>query len=396
MNMLNKFINEEEEVPSDRDEELRNRRILVRGEAGSGKSYILRAIIQFCLDNDLKVCVACPTGKLASSYADSFPNVHCDTVHSVFSIPVDSNVSPSVNWSLTKFNAILVDEVTQIPIQYVRHIMLTRDSMPNSPILVFTGDSCQLRPLSTVNNKTIITESIFENAGLRAHFREFSMTAQFRAEEEYAKFLEHFRYSMPTDSMMGTLNRCSVGNSFPDCLSKESVEAHLRVTPKTTFLVLTRECEKFVNDASTDFFFKGNPPFVFKDANLDDLFIHIGMPVYITENKCKTTRYVNGTCGVVHSIVGVTIFIISNEKIIPVFPGIKEKVHYYPLKPGYATTVHKIQGQTLAHVTLVFNMPRLTSAVGYVAISRVKNLDSIKTMFLLKKSHFVPNCYITN
>ena len=370
----------------------RGRRFLVRGEAGSGKSFILKAIVQYCLDNELSACIACPTGKLAATYATAFPTVRCDTVHSIFSIPVNSESGPSVNWSLTRFHVILVDEVTQIPPEYVRHITLTRDSMPNSPLLVLAGDSCQLRPLTTVDDMTRVTQSVFEQDETRTHFREFTMSTQFRAEDEYGKFLDHFRTSIPDQAHIYTLNACRVSNVFPESITAEVVQAHLRATPETTFLVLSRNVEQRLNRLCTNFFFPDAIPFVFKDDNLDDLEIYIGMPVYITENKCKTTRYVNGTCGTVQSITGVTIFIESSGSIVPVFPGISNGVRYYPLKPAYATTVHKIQGQTLKHVTVVFDMPRITSAVGYVAISRVKNLNCFMTMFLLKKAHFVPNC----
>ena len=48
-----------------------------------------------------------------------------------------------------------------------------------------------------------------------------------------------------------------------------------------------------------------------------------------------------------------------------------EKVVHYPVRLGYASTLHKVQGATLGHVTLwldITNMP----AAAYVALSRVR------------------------
>ena len=48
-----------------------------------------------------------------------------------------------------------------------------------------------------------------------------------------------------------------------------------------------------------------------------------------------------------------------------------EKVVHYPVRLGYASTLHKVQGATLDHVTLwldIANMP----AAAYVALSRVR------------------------
>ena len=44
-------------------------------------------------------------------------------------------------------------------------------------------------------------------------------------------------------------------------------------------------------------------------------------------------------------IRGIIIFILSDGNLIPVFPGTKDGIRYYPIKPGYATTVDKIQAK---------------------------------------------------
>ena len=65
------------------------------------------------------------------------------------------------------------------------------------------------------------------------------------------------------------------------------------------------------------------------------------------------------------------------------------KVTYYPLKPGYADTVHKFQGAELPHVT--FWPDREGSpAAAYVALSRVKRDTDYLLGGVIKPEHFVP------
>ena len=87
---------------------------------------------------------------------------------------------------------------------------------------------------------------------------------------------------------------------------------------------------------------------------------------------------------------GETIYIEnSSSDIIPVFPVYSEEQQNFPILAAYASTIHKIMGQTLQHATLVFDMRMLSPAVGYVALSRVSSLDNVVPLLRLRKSHFI-------
>ena len=81
--------------------------------------------------------------------------------------------------------------------------------------------------------------------------------------------------------------------------------------------------------------------------------------------------------GRVNYCQGKTIYIESSSNdIIPVFPIYSEEQQYFLILAAYATTIHKIKGQTLQHVTLILDMCMLSLAIGYVALSRVSSLDN--------------------
>lgn len=94
---------------------------LVYGEAGSGKSYVIRSLIQFCLQHNLLPAVGCPTGKLASTFSYEFPGVRCDTVHSLFNILVGEG-NRMINWGLSNIHLLVIDEITQVPTSFIEHI----------------------------------------------------------------------------------------------------------------------------------------------------------------------------------------------------------------------------------------------------------------------------------
>ena len=83
------------------------------------------------------------------------------------------------------------------------------------------------------------------------------------------------------------------------------------------------------------------------------------------------------------------IFVKWGEILVPVFPVYRNREPYYPIVVGYSSTIHKVMGQTLPHVTLVFDSRFLSPAVGYVALSRVSSLDNVVPMLRLRKTHFI-------
>ena len=83
------------------------------------------------------------------------------------------------------------------------------------------------------------------------------------------------------------------------------------------------------------------------------------------------------------------LFIQSLDKVIPVFAVYNNGQEYYAIVACYVSTVHKVMGQTLSHVTLVFDMRILSQGIGYVALSRVSSLDNVVPLLRLRRSHFI-------
>ena len=162
-------------------------------------------------------------------------------------------------------------------------------------------------------------------------------------------------------------------------------------TPDTDFLVQTRHAAAYVNAAAEKLYFSGQEPLACVPAEPEqnpsnyegfemiswepsELKIYTGQRLFITKNENKKHDFVNGMGCTVQEMDrhGVLVRTDTNRMLL-VHPmtDSETKIAYFPLRMGYATTLHKIQGMTLKHVTLWLNK-KFWPAAAYVALSRVK------------------------
>ena len=76
------------------------------------------------------------------------------------------------------------------------------------------------------------------------------------------------------------------------------------------------------------------------------------------------------------------------QKCTEELPG-HRRVTSFPVRVGYASTIPKIQGTTLKHVTVWLDRP-WCKAAGYVALSRVEHDGDYVLAGKLTPEHFVP------
>ena len=70
----------------------------------------------------------------------------------------------------------------------------------------------------------------------------------------------------------------------------------------------------------------------------------------------------------------------------------KRGCRYFPIRIGYASTIHKAQGGQFKHVTIWMDAKRMPAA-GYTALSRVQRACDYKIGGAICRSHFVPATY---
>ena len=88
---------------------------------------------------------------------------------------------------------------------------------------------------------------------------------------------------------------------------------------------------------------------------------------------------------------GLTVVTETNKRVI-VWPWTDTDIGhrvYYPVRPGYASTILKFQGAELEHVTAYLDAPGVPGAA-YTAASRVKRGQDVLFGGRLTAEHFKP------
>ena len=122
-----------------------------------------------------------------------------------------------------------------------------------------------------------------------------------------------------------------------------------------------------------------------------------GMKLFLTRNVNKEADFINGmevtvqdyakASGCVHVLTKTG----RHLAIYPITDWVKEAgyVTAYPLRPGYASTIHKLQGAELEHITIWLER-RDARAAAYVAMSRVQRGSDYLIGGQVTRRHFTP------
>ena len=124
------------------------------------------------------------------------------------------------------------------------------------------------------------------------------------------------------------------------------------------------------------------------------------MKIVLTQNVRKDDDYVNGMeCTVLefqeNRQGGVLVVRTSTGKRLPItrWTDAKKRISYFPIRVGYASTIHKALGGEFKHVTVYMNAPYMPAA-GYTALSRVSTSDDYLLGGIIKRRHFVPATFV--
>ena len=114
---------------------------LITGNPGTGKSHTILGCVSELLKQDVNILIAMPRGFLASGY-------HSETVHSSFTIPLFSTESPKINWSLSRFDLIIIDKLSMISETIFQHVLISVTKLLFRPVVVLSGDGAQQQPFT--------------------------------------------------------------------------------------------------------------------------------------------------------------------------------------------------------------------------------------------------------
>lgn len=384
----------------------KGKNLFITGDAGTGKSFLLRQISESATAEGKNVLIVAPTGKAAQ-------NVNGATIHSTFLANVGiidpeeifqgrstSVGNQSVN-ILEICDILICDEVSMVRYDLyegmIRSIKNAEKKSHKHIQLIFVGDFYQLPPILNIKkdggpyselyqNKLFAFESDFFRS-----LQKFRLTEKMRTgDAEFAHILDQLRIgdfsvlSVFEDERYYTASENAIilcaRNTQADAINaKKMSELSGQITYEATSTRKIDKDEKFAPDKLT---------------------LAPGAHILFTVNDTDK-RWINGTDGIVSECHDTYIVVAISEQTVTVHPvtkkimrpelvetmvnGKKKKqlqnvevgsYSQFPLKPGWAISIHKSQGMTLQEVNInpngCFSHGQL-----YVAISRCTSLKGI-------------------
>ena len=374
---------------------------LITGNPGTGKSHTILGCVSELLKEDVNILIAMPTGFLASCYrSQTQDEVSCETVHSSFTIPVSPTESPKINWSLSRFDLIIIDELSMISETIFQHVLMTVSKLLFRPVFVLSGDGAQQQPFTREATRIIPVTNPLNNSQFVSSTYHFHLTEQHRVEDQaYLNFLNHIRHWVPTQNELDDIQRDRVicpDNIFNADKIMQMFLAHADISVLTFTNNAADEINKLV---LANLFNAETSLATVKFDNGErgiDTEICCGMRVVITQNRDKENNVINGQMAKIYTMHNSSIILqlSSTRKLVTVYPVTMKRHTYvvtlYPLRLAYANTMCKAQGQTLPKAALWFDIENIPPGSAYVALSRVKKLADIFFITPLKPAFFRP------
>ena len=374
--------------------------VFITGSAGTGKTYLLNQYTQYLKERRVYPTIVAPTGIAASHLGGQ-------TIHSFFALGIRESIDEGyVDFLLdkkylksrfSKLKLLIIDEVSMISPELFSSMDLILRGFKGTDVpfggvqVVISGDFFQLPPISKVpKEKRFAWQSpVWKALDLQTCY----LQEKFRQDDDrLIGVLDDIRsgdISASSEELLASRHEKELSITTPTKLYTHNVDvdrinlaelAKLKGEPKL-FVCETKGSEKNIEK-------------IFKSSLvLEELALKKGAVVIFIKNNLEA-GYVNGTTGTVLSFSP-----IDNMPIVRTTEGLKIKldledwslendsgkvtatVSQVPLRLAWAITIHKSQGMTLDAAEIDLSKTFETGQ-GYVALSRIKNIDGLRLMGL--------------
>lgn len=394
--------------------------VFVSGIAGSGKSAIVNPFVNYLQQDfpEVTVAVVAPTGAAAA-------NIGGMTFHRWAGVFVkDDKAIFTRKDALADVDVLVIDEISMLPAYLFEGLdkalqVAKRVWKPFGGIqVILMGDFMQLPPVPTEGQDSRFAMFTKSWKKLDPNCCFIDKTRR-TSDERLQKVLSDITREKVSDETK-TLVEGRIGHSRDedrvyvnlfttnrkiDSYNKEKLAEIMEksVYYKPVLNVYTKDGQKAVDAEARKL-----------DAT-KPVELKVGCPILLTKNQyIEETLYPNGSLGTVvaldpdyvtvrfnngdvHAIGYMEAVVTKNVKETRIVRGQKKSVNvemsvgaviHLPLRLGYATSVHKAQGQTCDGVVADLNNI-FTPGLGYVALSRVRNLDDLIISRLSEKVYSV-------
>lgn len=367
--------------------------VFLTGAAGSGKTYVLNKYIRYLKRNHVDVAITASTGIAAT-------HMNGKTIHSWAHIGIKDYLSPvdlehmfkrrDLREAIAEASVLIIDEVSMLHhfrldmVDAVLRKMHGKDEPFGGIQVILCGDLFQLPPVTRGGRAEYVTSAAaWEAMDIHVCY----LSEQHRHDDDdLSQLLNEMRHGeVSQDSMEKLLARKNVSlktkiiptklfthNTDVDAINQAQLE---QLPGEQHEFVMTHKGDKTVAKALMSSCLSPEKLQLKKDA----------VVMFVQNNYAK--GYVNGTLGVVRDFdaEGMPVIVTLDGKKIVAAMGswrveegedVVAEINQLPLRLAWAITVHKSQGMTLDAAQIDLSKS-FVPGMGYVALSRVRSLDTL-------------------
>lgn len=376
--------------------------IAILSAAGTGKTYTLMEIMKWANSEGKVMALTSSTGTSALTLGNGMAK----TIHSYLHIflakksPLDmatytKKQSPKTVEKLKNLDILAIDELSMISDELFDKIseylsILRKDKKPFGGLqLVLTGDFFQLPP---VQGDYCFKSKTWKE--LNPAVVEFTKQIRQDGDKEFQEILTQARWGRLTDKSfkrLCTLPEPNFGEVKPTILYSKNLNVDT---------INDKEYQKLLNSGAEERVYYtvfSNNAYTRKWAEAlkipEKVPVCVGAQVMLTVNLSVEEGFANGSRGVITELREegpVVLFKNGDQILIEPWMYIDEDEEIWasciPLKLAYALTIHKSQSMTLDSLITDLGPSIFEYGQAYVALSRVRDIKSVKIINILKSS----------
>lgn len=371
--------------------------LFLTGSAGTGKSFTLKAIINYLAENNIPYGITALTGCAAVL-------INGQTIHSFLNMGISRDFEEiyknickfkNVYLKIKNLRSLIIDEISMMDEELFIIINRIFMRINNNDLffggiqLILVGDFYQLPP---INGDFCFTSYLWE--GLKLESVILTDLIRQKDDNKLQMILEEIRNGNVSDEtfqILSDLKKTTFDNKDIKPTRLYPVNVNVDKINNNEFMRLVKKNKGEIVEYRA---------FATKGDKTDAYHITLtkGAQVMVIRNISIENRLFNGTCGIVidlHKNSVVIKDIYDNTHIIEYYSDINQSdkkriISFMPLKLAYAISIHKSQGASIDYLEIDLGDDIFISGQLYTALSRARNINNIK-INNISKSSFIQN-----